>query len=60
MTYSWQLVIKKTGNSSWTLYSEKGVELHEFHRVANAVEAEMLAKAWASSWNSVSIRVEGE
>ena len=57
MTCEFNLVLRKTGLASWTLSSDKGVTLHEFTRVGDALEAERLAKVWASSWNSVDIKV---
>lgn len=58
--YSTILILKKTGPAKWTLFTEKGIELITYMRVANAEDAYSRAKAWASSWSSVFIKVEDE
>lgn len=57
MSYDTTLVLKKAGLSTWIIYSNKGIELHTLHRCSSDVEALDAAKAWASSWTSVDIKV---
>lgn len=58
--YSMDLIVRRTGSAEWTIYSASGVELHSMHRCHDASEAKEQATAWASSWNSVNIKVEDE
>ena len=60
MNYHFNLTLKKTGSSEWTVYSEKGHSMCVFARCVDKFDAEMQAKAWASTWSSVNIRVIDE
>lgn len=57
MSYNFNLLLKQTSKTAWTLYSDKGFVLFVFHSCRNRQDAEAQAKAWASSWNSVHIQV---
>jgi hypothetical protein len=54
------LILRKTGPSEYTIYSDKGYSLYVMHRCSSPDDAMLTAKAWASSWISVSIRMEDE
>ena len=57
MKFNFDLILKKTGKTHWTLLSQKGVTLYVFTQCRNRQDAEYRAKAWASSWESVNITV---
>lgn len=56
--YSMNLILKKTGHSEFTLFSEMGNLLYVIDSCVLPNEAMNRAKAWASTWNSVSIILE--
>ena len=58
--YSYNFVVKQTGYGEWTIFTDKGVVLHIMNRISNVAEVTSRANAWASSWNSASIKVEDE
>lgn len=60
MSYSYNFVVKKTGFNQWTIFSATGYPLHVLTNCISAFEAENRARAWGSSWQSVSIKVEHE
>jgi len=56
-----QLILRKTGIQTWTLYVAKtGVELIAFTRCNNKEDAEHQARSWASSWATMHVEVEDE
>ena len=58
--YEYNLVVRKTGHSEWTVFSENGTLLFLMDRCAGTSDAMDRAKVWASTWSSVSIRIEDE
>lgn len=58
--YSMNLVLKKTGHSEYSILSDKGHLLHVIGSCTTAHEAMERARAWASTWGSVCIRMEDE
>ena len=61
MTYSYNFVVRNTGHCEWTISAENSTNaLHVLHRVLDADDALSRANAWASSWNSVNVRLENE
>ena len=60
MTYSYNFVLKKTGRAEYIIVSDKGFTMHTLDRCDSVDEAMTRARAWASSWNSVIIRMEDE
>jgi hypothetical protein len=54
------LVIRKTGVSEYTLFSDKGIAMYTMDRCFSKDEAMRRATVWASSWNAVIIRIEDE
>lgn len=50
----------KTGNNEWSIMAENGNVLHVLNRCAYRYDAEERAKAWASTWSSVEIKVIDE
>lgn len=60
MSYQYNLLLKRTSGSEWSILSEKGATLHVLNRCVERHEAESRARAWASSWVNVSIKVVDE
>jgi hypothetical protein len=60
MTYNYNFIVKKTGPTEWTVYTDKGVTMHVLTRCSSKSDAETQVKAWASTCHSVSIRVIDE
>lgn len=58
--YSYNFTVRKTSSSEYTIFSEKGFEMHVLSRCTDPKDAEERARAWASSWSSVCIKVEDE
>jgi hypothetical protein len=58
--YQYNLMLKQTGPTEWTLFAEKGHALHVLNRCYTRHEAEERARTWASTWASVSIKVSDE
>ena len=58
--YTYNFVLKRVSPGSWTLLTDTGNELYTFNRVSSPEEAMQLARAWASSWTSVSIKYDEE
>ena len=58
MGSDYNFILKKSGVSEWTLSSDKGVTLQTFDRCGTPEQAMVEATNWASSWSSVSIRME--
>jgi hypothetical protein len=56
----YNFVLKKTAFSEWTIYTDKGVHMHTLFNCLCKSEAVDRSTAWASSWPSVSIKVEDE
>ena len=56
--YSYNFIVRKTGMVQWTIYSDKGIEMHVMHNCTNEDEVMRRANAWASSWHSASVKVE--
>lgn len=57
MSYQYTLLVKKTGASEWTIFNQKSLALYVLNRCIDKNEAETRAKAWASSWSSVDVRI---
>ena len=55
--YDKVVIIKKTSGYTYSVFSEQGHRLTEF-RADSMFEAEEIARAFMSSWYSVSIRTE--
>lgn len=54
------LTLKKT-TSGWILVAPKGHTVYELNpRIVLREQAYQIARAWASSWNSVVVRFEDE
>ena len=58
--YDYNLVIKKTGHTEYTLFSKKGSLLHVMTNCNTKEEAIDKARVFSSSWHSVNIRMEDE
>ena len=54
------LLLKRDGSHSWVLLAEKGHAVYSFSGCIFEDEAMAVARAWASSWNSVCIRLQDE
>jgi hypothetical protein len=58
--YDHEFILKDVGHGEYELVSSKGFSLTSFNRCANQEEAMTKAKAWASSWTSVCIKMDDE
>lgn len=59
MSIEWIFTLKRTGRHTWVLLSHHGVTLLDIN-ASTLDQAYDRARAYASSWNSVSIKVEDE
>jgi hypothetical protein len=57
--YNWNVILRKTGIRSWTLFSDKGHEITTFPDCSKELALDK-ATAYISSWNSIGIKVEDE
>jgi len=59
-SYSFTFILKKDGPSTWVILAEKGHVLYELTRCSSPEDAMDRARAWASSWNSATVRFYDE
>ena len=55
---TFNFTVRKTARGEYTIFSEKGYLMCVLDRCESASEASDRAGAWASSWGSVSVKVE--
>jgi hypothetical protein len=61
MSYSWNFILRKTGQSEWTIFvEENGRQLIVFTNCSSSLDAMDRASAFTSSWTSTTLRMEDE
>ena len=58
--YSYNFILRKTGHSEYTIFSDKGLAMHVLYNCTTKDDAVNRARVWASSWSSVNVRFEDE